>query len=111
MKELSEKEQGYNEGLVWAADWLKDQAKANSTSIKIFASNIADSIRAHQKPWKNLPPNACRVCGSECDGWRDGIQPVCPEHCDDHDYEYDSYERTHCCQNCFQPIPHDYFDV
>ena len=110
MSELTEKEQGYNEGLVWAADWLVGQAESNSEEIKSFASNIADSIRGHQKPWGSQSPSACKVCGVICDAWRDGVQPVCPEHCDDHDYAYDEYERAHCCVNCFQHAPHDHFD-
>jgi len=110
MSELSEKEQGYNEGIAWAADWLIGQADSNSEEIKAFASNIADSIRSHKKPWGSKDPSACRVCGIICDGWRDGIQPVCPAHCDDHDYDYDEYERAHCCVNCFQHAPHDHFD-
>jgi hypothetical protein len=110
-KELTERERGYNEGVHWAADWLLSQADSNDAEIKTFSSNIADSIRSHKKPWGDAQsPFACRVCGVECEAHKDGIQPYCPEHCEDHLYEYNPDTRNHTCINCFQPAPHDHFD-
>lgn len=109
--ELTERECGYNEGLHWAADWLLGQSDANDAVVKDFAQNISDSIRAHKKPWGvERSPSACNICGVECDGWKDGIQPVCPEHCEDHDYEYVQEDRRHECKHCFQIAPLDWFD-
>lgn len=51
----------------------------------------------------------CRVCGCDVgshpivegpDGEEVGVQGVCPEHCEDHEYEYDPYERRKLCTHC-----------
>lgn len=109
---MTERERGFNEGLHWAADWLLGQADATaSITIEGFAKNISDSIRAHKKPWGvQLSPSACKVCGVECDGWHDGVQPVCPEHCEIMDYEYNADDRRHECTHCCQVAPLDWFD-
>lgn len=59
----------------------------------------------------------CRVCGCETDthpleenqlGEMIGVQGVCPDHCEDHDYEYDRDRREHYCVHCDQLAPDDY---
>jgi hypothetical protein len=51
----------------------------------------------------------CRVCGAEVGshgfttnalGEEIGVQGVCSEHCEDHDYEYDRDRRGHFCLHC-----------
>jgi len=54
--------QSYNEGIAWAADWLTGQAEANGDEITVFALNIADSIRAHKKPWNAVNNDRCDYC-------------------------------------------------
>lgn len=60
----------------------------------------------------------CRVCGVETGthplveneaGETIGVQGVCPEHCEDHEYEYDSFDRNHYCKHCGDIPPDDYF--
>lgn len=60
----------------------------------------------------------CRVCGCETDthpveenaiGELVGVQGICPEHCEDHDYEYDDLARGHYCQHCNQEAPYDWY--
>ena len=55
---------------------------------------------------------SCRVCGKQCDT---APQPpdraVCPEHCEDHEYEYDSMDRRSYCKHCGQERPEDWFDA
>jgi hypothetical protein len=52
----------------------------------------------------------CRVCGADC-----AIAPklperaVCPEHCEDHQYEYVRGEG-HRCISCFAEPPADWFE-
>lgn len=61
--------------------------------------------------WPETPTlSNCRVCGVDCGFWLThwdeelgleyGVQPWCPEHCEDHDFEYDPYRRAHTCKNC-----------
>jgi hypothetical protein len=51
----------------------------------------------------------CRVCGVEVSthgftvneiGEEVGVQGVCEEHCEDHEYEYEPYERGSFCVHC-----------
>lgn len=58
----------------------------------------------------------CRVCGCDVDthpnvenelGEEVGVQGVCPEHCEDHEYEYDSGE--HYCKHCNASPPDDWY--
>lgn len=52
----------------------------------------------------------CRVCGVEC-----AIAPdpperaVCPEHCEDHRYEYDPWRRGKFCVECDNEQPDDFY--
>jgi hypothetical protein len=59
------------------------------------------------------PPEAyCKVCGTLCFVYpSDGTQGVCPEHCPDHEYEYERGERRHMCKTCGAEPPMDWFDV
>lgn len=59
----------------------------------------------------------CRVCGIECDshpvteneiGETIGVQAVCPDHCEDHDYERDSGELY--CKHCGANPPDDWYN-
>lgn len=51
----------------------------------------------------------CKVCGVECDtAPLLPDRPVCPEHCEDHDYEYVRGERGHFCKHCDQQRPEDW---
>lgn len=56
------------------------------------------------------PLFACKICGAEtplrqlCD-----VRSVCPEHCDDHDYEYDRFDRRHYCAHCGAEPPDDWY--
>jgi len=53
----------------------------------------------------------CKVCGKECDCAPDPPdRAVCPEHCEDHDYEYDRMRRGKFCKHCDEPVPEDYYD-
>lgn len=61
---------------------------------------------------------SCRVCGIKCDshpvtqgpdGEPTALQAVCPEHCEDHDYEYDPGDRKHWCKNCGAEPSDDWF--
>lgn len=52
----------------------------------------------------------CKVCGVECD--TAPLPPdraVCPEHCEDHEYEYERGERGHFCKHCNQEPPWDWY--
>jgi hypothetical protein len=52
---------------------------------------------------------ACHECGKTCDTAPQlPAMPVCPEHCEDHDYEYVRGERGHFCRHCNQPRPEDW---
>jgi hypothetical protein len=54
---------------------------------------------------------SCRVCGVQCDTAPDPPdRAVCPEHCEDHEYEYVRSERGHFCKHCNQPRPEDWGD-
>lgn len=52
---------------------------------------------------------SCRVCGVECATAPDPpARAVCPEHCEDHDYEYDAMQRGKFCVHCDQEEPLDW---
>lgn len=43
----------------------------------------------------------CHVCGCDVDLAPDPpARAVCPEHCEDHDYVYEPWERAHLCKHC-----------
>ena len=53
----------------------------------------------------------CRVCGAGCDIAPDPpARAVCPNCCDDHEYEYVRGERGHFCKHCGEGRPPDWFD-
>lgn len=54
---------------------------------------------------------SCRVCGVQCVLAPDPpARAVCPEHCEDHDYEYQRSERGTYCNHCGQQAPEDHHD-
>lgn len=52
----------------------------------------------------------CAKCGCEVDQYYDDpTKDICEDCCDDHQYEYDKWERAHLCKNCgkrreYEPI-------
>jgi len=53
----------------------------------------------------------CHVCGVETASAPDlPEQAVCPQHCEDHNYYYNSDDRRHECYHCGKEMPHDYYD-
>lgn len=54
---------------------------------------------------------SCHICGVQCD-----MAPflpdraVCPDHCEDHEYIYDSWDRKHYCNHCGAEPPFDWWD-
>ena len=43
----------------------------------------------------------CRVCGQECEVAPDPPErAVCHEHCPEHDYQHDKWERAWLCTIC-----------
>lgn len=51
----------------------------------------------------------CKVCGVQCAiAPSDGSGAVCPEHCQDHHYQYQRGDG-HRCVTCFATPPEDYF--
>jgi hypothetical protein len=54
---------------------------------------------------------SCRVCGIECVIAPDPPdRAVCPEHCEDHDYEYVREDRGTFCKYCYQEAPLEYWE-
>lgn len=54
---------------------------------------------------------SCRVCGVQCTVAPDPpARAVCPEHCEDHDYEYVKGEGGHFCKHCGEQAPEDWYD-
>lgn len=55
------------------------------------------------------PAFACKVCGKQCaTAPADGSGAICPEHCEDHDYQYEPSERKHLCVHCNDERPYDW---
>lgn len=53
----------------------------------------------------------CRVCGCECSVAPDPPErAVCEEHCEDHSYKYDAWERGHLCVHCGKRRPDDWYE-
>lgn len=56
------------------------------------------------------PVFKCRVCGSDTLlAPNPPEQAVCPEHCEDHEYEHDPWVKRHVCIICGQEAPDDYY--
>lgn len=59
------------------------------------------------------PDSICVVCGCEVNGHHFlEVRGYCSEHCPDHDFEYDPYERGRFCVHCgmeheYEPDEHD----
>lgn len=54
---------------------------------------------------------SCRICGNQCDTAPPlPERAVCPEHCEDHEYNYERGEQRHICKHCGQERPVDYFE-
>lgn len=94
------------------ASCFHDEPKARAK-----AELIADELsKAHQGPIDVIEAAVaidftCRVCGVECDIATNPPQrAVCPEHCPDHNYEYDRWERQHLCIICNKSRPDDWND-
>lgn len=68
--------------------------------------------------WTGRLMSRCRVCGSSDDVlcydprglwaffWR---KTYCPQHCPDHEFEYDRGMREWCCSICSEPAPRDFW--
>lgn len=53
----------------------------------------------------------CRVCGKETlVAPEPPERAICPECCEDHEYEYEPGERGHYCKHCFKQAPDDFYD-
>lgn len=58
--------------------------------------------------WWPKPSFKCRVCGTSLDSapcWP--FRGTCPEHCPEHDYEYDRDRRERACVHCGELMPYD----
>ena len=54
---------------------------------------------------------SCGVCGIQCDIAPDPpARAVCPEHCEDHDYEYQRELRGTYCNHCGEQAPEYFYD-
>lgn len=52
----------------------------------------------------------CSKCGAdEVIVYAAAETAICPNCCEDHEYEYESYDRAHYCQHCGQEPPPDYY--
>lgn len=52
----------------------------------------------------------CSKCGKdEVLSYHDAASALCPECCDDHDYEYDRCDRVYYCTHCGQEPPDDWY--
>lgn len=52
----------------------------------------------------------CSKCGADevlC--YMEAATAVCPNCCEDHEYEYEPGERTHWCRHCGQEPPADWY--
>jgi len=82
-----------------ARTWIKAKEDAGHGTA-IVANESAQPDRVH-----------CHVCG-ELVLIYDGQHPeeaVCPEHCPDHEYEYERGDRKHYCKTCGQEPPPDFY--
>lgn len=53
----------------------------------------------------------CSVCGSnEVICYRDPNEAVCPDHCPDHEWEYERGERRWECKTCGVPAPPEFYE-
>jgi hypothetical protein len=68
-------------------------------------------LRSARSGERDNPEFACKVCGVQCDvAPADGSGAICPEHCEDHEYEHDSMRGGKFCKHCDAPIPDDFYD-
>lgn len=52
----------------------------------------------------------CHQCGKETALAPDPPdKAVCEDCCEDHDYRYDRWERTHVCTHCGKPVDHEWY--
>lgn len=77
-----------------------------------FKHELTNRITAVLLPVQPAPIDfSCRVCGVQCAIAPDPpARAVCPEHCEDHDYEYQRSERGTYCNHCGQQAPEDWYD-
>ena len=52
---------------------------------------------------------SCKVCGAEALCSPSPGQAVCPDHCEDHDYKFDSGAGWPLCLHCSGSAPPDYY--
>lgn len=54
---------------------------------------------------------SCQKCGKECDvAPKLPDRPICPDCCEDHEYEYDPSFQQHRCKHCDKSVPEDWYD-
>lgn len=71
-----------------------------------FLWRLARSMRASDQEAINF---SCKACGVQCTiAPADGSGAICPEHCEDHEYEYERGDGHHC-RHCHAEPPHDWY--
>ena len=81
-----------------------------SDAVKTF---FAGALALDAWGWfdPSQPRFKCRVCGCDTEVAPDWpARAVCPEHCEDHQYQYDLGERQHSCVHCNAFPPDDWYD-
>ena len=54
---------------------------------------------------------SCKVCGKDCLVAPDPPErAICPECCEDHEYEYEPGERSHFCKHCGVQAPDSFYE-
>lgn len=52
----------------------------------------------------------CKVCGDDVAHTNHGaVHGICEQHCTDHEYEYDRFDRSHYCTHCGAVPPDDWY--
>lgn len=52
----------------------------------------------------------CAICGASADFVPfNAVRGICQDHCLDHEYEYDSFDRSHYCEHCGATPPDDWY--
>jgi hypothetical protein len=107
--------------IYWQRDagWVESPQKAScfhdEPKARANAEAIADTLATAHKGRVDVVEVpvvidfTCRVCGVECDvAPNPPERAVCPDHCSDHNYEYDKWERQHLCTLCNKIRPEDW---
>lgn len=53
--------------------------------------------------------NPCCVCGALPNVYKDDAPAFCPDHCPEHEYQYDRDFREWRCTTCDHPAPPDHY--